>query len=350
MSKKDDIIKDFQFHVPVELVKADSEEDGAVDAWQIQGVASTAGEDLQGEIVDQNGLDITMLKAGRGLFNFDHQKGPENVIGQIEEAEFMESDGSKALFVKGYLFKHSERGKAFYNILKSLKKSDLHRVHFSIEGKILKRCLNNPKNIANARVDKVALTFDPVNPVTYCSLVKSLNAMNIISENDLTKGEVEMPAHEAVKEHKRLINVLESDDKKDDKKEAKKQKKELKEYKKEVGKVEKSITLSRKTAEKLLEIAQKALSAGAGHAGAPGDMTGGAAMMTESMDKDPKNVTYDKKKKKKKIKKSHGEEVQDLIEKARKRHPDANPIKLTQMVIESYNDQLIKEGLKNKGE
>lgn len=48
--------------------------------------------------------------------------------------------------------------------------------------------------------------------------------------------EVEMPAKEAIKEHKRLVNVLESDSKKDDKAEAKKQKKELKEYQAEMKK------------------------------------------------------------------------------------------------------------------
>lgn len=47
--------------------------------------------------------------------------------------------------------------------------------------------------------------------------------------------EVEMPKKEFVKEHKRLINVLESKDRKDDKREAKKQKKELKEYTKKSG-------------------------------------------------------------------------------------------------------------------
>lgn len=44
------------------------------------------------------------------------------------------------------------------------------------------------------------------------------------------ENEIEMDKKEFVKEHKRLINVLESKDRKDDKVEAKKQKKELKEY------------------------------------------------------------------------------------------------------------------------
>lgn len=51
--------------------------------------------------------------------------------------------------------------------------------------------------------------------------------------HDVKKSEeIVMDKKEAVKEHKRLVNVLESDDKQDDKEEAKKQKKELKEMKK----------------------------------------------------------------------------------------------------------------------
>ena len=53
-----------------------------------------------------------------------------------------------------------------------------------------------------------------------------------------------MPKKEAVKEHERLVEVLESEDKKDDKKEAKAQKKELKDIKKSDEKIERK---SRKT-------------------------------------------------------------------------------------------------------
>jgi hypothetical protein len=168
MSKKD---VSFKFYTPVELIKA--EKDGQ-EVWQIQGIASTDDQDLQGESIDQNGLDISVLKAGRGLFNWDHQKGPENILGQIEDADFVDHNGKKALMVKGYLFQHQERAKAFYNILKSLKKGSGSRVHFSVEGKIIARDLQDQKNIKKARIDKVALTLDPVNPFTYAQLVKSL--------------------------------------------------------------------------------------------------------------------------------------------------------------------------------
>ena len=58
-------------------------------------------------------------------------------------------------------------------------------------------------------------------------------------------GKVSMPAKEAVDEHEKLVDVLDSPSHKDDKKEAKKQKKELKEYKEQLpkkkGKMEKSV-------------------------------------------------------------------------------------------------------------
>lgn len=68
------------------------------------------------------------------------------------------------------------------------------------------------------------------------------------------KPEVEMPAKEAVKEHKRLVNVLESESHKDDKEEAKKQKKELKEYKKVE---EKGKEMKKSKEEIILEYAEK---------------------------------------------------------------------------------------------
>lgn len=70
------------------------------------------------------------------------------------------------------------------------------------------------------------------------------NASMKKAEKETEEPEVEMPAKEAVSEHKRLVNVLESDSKEDDKKEAKKQKKELKEYEEkaqEEPKMEKSV-------------------------------------------------------------------------------------------------------------
>lgn len=275
-----DVIKDFKFHMPVELVKSKNENE-TEDEWQIQGIASTDDEDLQGEVVNQEGLDISLLKAGRGLFNHDHLKGPENVLGQIEDAEFVDINGKKALFVKGYLFKEQERAKAYFNIMKSLKKSDLHRVHFSVEGKILRRSFDDPKKIVKARIDKVALTLDPVNPMTFCSLVKSLNSMN--SEDAQIDEQIQVDMDEQV------ITITKSD-------------------------------------------ILKTLAAGAGHANSPESRTGGEAMQMESLDRKSKKIHENKKKNKKKMLKSF---LNNIISD----FPDEDPSVIADIALEILKDK-----------
>jgi len=170
--------KDFKFYVPVDLIKADKADEDAEDSWQIQGIASTGDLDYQGETVDQSGLDISFLKAGKGSFNHDHKPGPNNVLGAIDDAEFVNYNGAQALMVKGYLFKHQDLARGYYGIMKSLRKGAAPRVHFSIEGKILERDKNDVSTIRKAKITKVALTEFPVNSNTYASLIKSLSALD----------------------------------------------------------------------------------------------------------------------------------------------------------------------------
>jgi len=284
--------KDFKFYVPLELVKGDKDNE---EEWVVQGIASTGDEDLQGETVDQSGLDISMLKAGRGLFNFDHQKGPENVLGQVEQADFVNQEGKKCLMVKGYLFKHSERAKAFYNILKSLKKANGPRVHMSIEGKVLQRDFADSKAIKKARIDKVALTLDPVNPYTYAELVKSLNAPETVSFEDNTS------------------QALDTTDE--------------------------TVTIKKADLERILDFATKAMAAGTGSAQAPASRTGGAAMTVESLEGKEKDVTYGEKKKKAKK-----DMLKSLMKSLKEAYPNTDPLELAEMVVESFLDKL---GTKN---
>jgi hypothetical protein len=277
--------QDFKFYLPLDLIK--SEDDEAADSWQIQGIASTPDEDLQGETVDQNGLDISMLKAGRGIFNFDHKKDPQYVLGQIEDADFIDKGGKKALLVKGYLFKHQDAAKGVYNIMKSLKKGVGHRVHMSIEGKVIQRDFINNKAIKKARIDKVALTLDPVNPYTYTELVKSLNSPEAIEEAQKIENSEEM------------------------------------------------ITIAKSDLQKLVEFAQKAMSAGTGYAGAPGAMRGGAALTTEDLESKPKDVTYGEKKKKRKK-----DMLKSLMKSLKEAYPSEDPMQLAEWVIESVFDKL----------
>lgn len=277
--------KSFKFYVPVELMKSDKDDDAT--EWRIQGIASTDDQDLQGETVDQNGLDITVLKAGHGLFNFDHQKGPENLLGEIEDAEFVDQDGKKCLMVKGYLFKHHERAKAFYNILKSLKKGSGKRVQMSIEGKVLARDFSNSKAIKKARIDKVALTLDPVNPYTYAQLCKSLAAPE-------AEGAEVQP----------------------------------------VAVVEETITISKASFEKIMDFAQKALAAGTGGAKAPAQRSGGEAMGKESLESKEKCMSYGDQKKKKK------DMLKSLMKSLREAHPDRDPMELAEWILDAFVEKM----------
>jgi hypothetical protein len=281
--------------MPVELVKSKKDEE---DVWRIKGIASTPDEDLQGETINQEGLDISVLKAGRGLFNWDHQKGPENIIGQIEKAEFIENDGKRALEVEGYLFNKQPRAQAFYNIMTSMKKASAPRVHLSIEGKILERDFEDNQTIRKARVEKVALTLDPVNPYTYVDLIKSLRDPSEefvgLTPNGGSTQEIQLS---------------------------------------EDG----FISLPKKTIQELISIAEKALSAGTGHADAPASRTGGSALQMESLESNPKHVA---RKKRKKMLKSI---ISDLTEK----HPEVDPVELANYTVNIFKSKIEKKGNSN---
>lgn len=274
--------KSFKFYVPVDLIKSEKEDEAT--EWRIQGIASTPDEDLQGETIDQNGLDISVIKAGHGLFNFDHQKGPENLLGEIEDAEFIDQDGKKVLMVKGYLFKHQERSKAFYNILKSLKKGSAKRVQMSIEGKILQRDFTNSKAIKKARIDKVALTLDPVNPYTYAELCKSLSSPDN-SENQVVESTEEL------------------------------------------------VTINKSDMEKILDFAKKALSAGIGGALSPSSRNDGEAMSKESLDSKVKPITHSKKKKLDK------NMLKSLVNNCLDANEEADPLEVLQLLLTSINEK-----------
>ena len=282
--------KDFLVHIPLELVKGDDGEE-----WRVRGIASTGDADLQGESIDQDGLDISALQAGKGVFNFDHQKGPENVLGIIEDAKFINHEGKKCLWVEGYLFKEQERSKAFRNILKSLKKGSSPRVHMSIEGKILNRDLTNPTKIKQARIDKVALTLDPVNPYTFAELCKSLTSESLVQTQEPV-AQKEVTATENQSEE--MVQIAKAD------------------------------------LDILLDFCRKALSAGAGNMKNPEARTGGEATTRESMDSKVKSVTYSNNaQKKKKNKKGL---VKSLIDSLVAAHPNHNPLELAEWAIEAF--------------
>ena len=154
----------FHFFVPAEIVKSDK--DGK---RYIQGLASTSHRDLQGEIVDQKGIDFQYFLSD-GYINDDHKPGPEHKVGEPVECKLT----PKGLWIKAFLYKGKERSDYWWEHINTLTANDSRRkVGFSIEGKVLRR---NGKTILKCWLQDVAITASPVNNNTFAEIVKSLNA------------------------------------------------------------------------------------------------------------------------------------------------------------------------------
>lgn len=157
--QKDDT---FRFHIPASFTKGD---DGKM--W-ISGIASTEHEDLQGEKIKQDGLELSYFLK-RGFFNDDHAKETGAKVGIPTEAVITK----KGLWVKGYLLE-TGRAKSIFELATALEKAGGERkLGFSVEGKVMGRDNNNPRVITKAWIKDVAVTASPINPNTFLELAKS---------------------------------------------------------------------------------------------------------------------------------------------------------------------------------
>ena len=170
LTKNDDKLlgngSDFHFFVPIEaVVKAKGDKDET--RW-VQGIASTSTKDLQGEVVNQNGIDYGyFLKYG--YINDDHKDGPEHKVGEPVECRMTK----KGLWVKAKLYKGKERSDFWWEHINALEGNKSSRkVGFSIQGKIIRRSGNT---ILKCWLQDVAITASPVNTNTWAEIVKSLS-------------------------------------------------------------------------------------------------------------------------------------------------------------------------------
>lgn len=181
-----DALEPVKFFVP--FVKALTVEQLPANAPKriIAGIASTEDRDVQNETVLQAGMDFQPLLE-RGFINWNHQAGPENIIGQPVDARIVKSRGKSAFYVKGELFEGHARADAAWSLLQTLEKARAsgqsdRRLGWSVEGGVLERRGNQ---IAKSVVRQLALTHEPVNYGTFAQLAKSMALANA----DLSKAE-----------------------------------------------------------------------------------------------------------------------------------------------------------------
>jgi len=160
---------DFEFFMPAGLTKGRKvkTEKNPLDEWRVGGLASTEHQDLDDERLMQKGIELSYLESGWGVFNWNHEKGPENLLGPVDYVEQL----SKGLWSEGYLWQHQDRAKTVFNIFKSVPEGAPSPLGFSVQGKVRQRDDNG--NIAKCLIRAVAITHCPVNQHTYADLLKT---------------------------------------------------------------------------------------------------------------------------------------------------------------------------------
>ncbi len=265
-----EITKTFKIVIPAQLTKS---EDGE---WIVQGLASSSSRDQQGEVILPEGIDATPIDQGRGVLNWDHQKGPENTVGLLDSYK----KTKEGFFVKGRLFKNHQKAKSIHEIMSSLGKSDQGRMGLSVEGKILQRDGKDGKTIRKCQISAVALTMNPVNQDSYVDLVKSMN------EDEVDFQATEANAETAAKTPAEPLF----------------------------------------TAEQVISLIKSLGVTGAAAKVAPGELSGGDALAQESLDKKPKSIAEDSGKPSKKLKKNckdmYKSQIMEMIDKLCLLYPD----------------------------
>lgn len=198
--QKDDL---FRFHIPAEIKKG---EDGKM--W-ISGIASTEDEDLQGEKIKQDGLELSYFLK-RGFLNDDHAKETGAKVGIPTEAIITK----KGLWIKGYLLE-TARAKSIFELATALEKAGGDRkLGFSVEGKVMSRDSNNPRIITKAWIKDVAVTASPINPNTFLELAKSFANADctqvLVDAEDETEAVAKSTAKKKKETETDVVDALES--------------------------------------------------------------------------------------------------------------------------------------------
>ncbi len=161
------------FRFSARLIKATPQDDGT---YTLEGLASLPGQDLQGEEVLPEGLEIDYFlgkglpKGAGGYINYDHD--PAQIVGYPEEGKI----GPQGFWIKWRTLNTPFVHKIMEQ-MRALKEAGWPRRYgMSIEGVVHERDPEDPHIIRRAFIKNVALTPTPVHPGTFVEFAKSLTA------------------------------------------------------------------------------------------------------------------------------------------------------------------------------
>lgn len=294
-------------------------------ATWVDGVLASQVRDIQGEMLDVAGADISELEAGRGRWNDNHGAGAFNSLGIITDAKkiFKEDDCDnerhryywekiKAPYIygRGYLFDDEDHpnARAAAAILRSVHRNDCPlKLKLSVEGGVVSRGIKDPSLLARTKIHSCAITFTPANTSTLAEPL-NLDKTAVDWEADLALmksvmhlAKTDIPSFRAITRNASADMIVDKLNK------AREMASELG-FKTVIPEVDKKDliidALQSKLSENVNKINElvselrddsglnKALTAGYGGGSAPSDRTGGSVLQTESLDSGRKGFKY----------------------------------------------------------
>jgi hypothetical protein len=176
--------------VPIDLEDSikKSNEDPTEKSWYLRGYATTPDLDLQDDIVDPSGVDISHF-IKHGYINYEHKQGDDYKIGVPTEGTYI--DSNVGLYVEAKLYKNNPYAKSMWDLANSIATSGIERrLGFSIEGYARQRDKDDPRIIKSTYITNVAVTTSPANPnATWESFMKTfIEGYGISPETNTVAG------------------------------------------------------------------------------------------------------------------------------------------------------------------
>lgn len=144
--------------------------------FKFSGVASSESRDSYGEIIKQQGINLSLVRQGKVVVNAEH----DNItIGKIEQAEIRNG----TLYVEGIVYLKTPKAKRFYDLLKD--NDPTRPVTLSIEfvnpgySKYDRSIVNE---IVLTGVALIGIKDEPANKDTYVELLKSVPKAELLNE------------------------------------------------------------------------------------------------------------------------------------------------------------------------
>lgn len=144
--------------------------------FRFSGIASSESRDEDGEIIKQDGIDLSLVHLGKAIVNAEHDN---KTIGKIEYAEIQNSQ----LYIEGIVYIKTVQAQQFYDLLK---RNDPNKpVTLSIEFINPEYAIKDVSIVTESVLTGVALIGlreEPANKDTYVELLKSCSKSQIFNE------------------------------------------------------------------------------------------------------------------------------------------------------------------------